>query len=533
MPTQEFYWPEGENWLSLEDRAFGDTRIVAQICRGVDARYFAMMGEHIDWHAEHPDLVGPYTLSNPTGTAYEDMEWGPTDEAVICQDHWSRHTPLCWCLGWMHLLQSANGIRSYGGLRWAWDDTAIAGVQRYEPPSEFLSLGDWLRLTKTARWYRIVEVIRGVIDDLHTQFSTEFHLRTTSAESDCYELDPAQREYFPAPTFGRFLGEQEYTALVYQSDHQSGNQVLYDGENKAWTMAYNDDFGRRLFTVYYVHQRPPQYDGATPPHEILANNAELLWNWYTNGLGSIVFSDSFDPSDVFKRAYRPFYGRTPPYISVESAADDNPFDEHGYGDCTLRYPLSGAGYDPPLRRWTSNPGGGVEWKQGKVLLSPPMNYILSMSGCSRSERVMELSGSDGQFTVECSLTMQTNRADNGRQVRFDIVAPSVSATYTLSGTETRIETFSVAYNSAPVGITVTVTDLMAEQVHVASGGSVETDLMPWMSFIDEILDVTVISGDGIESRPMSDPREHEFVISGGNGIEDGDARAFLQVVSWE
>ena len=174
------YYPWEETWIDLEDHALGDTKVVAQLLRGVTSKYWAMYRTHLDWHSMYPDLVDAYTIDSTT-TTFTDIVWGPPDEAIRTDQHWSRNTPLVWCGGWSFLKVAAEASRSEGSDFWQWDDPHIDGEQKYKLHTEFMSLISGTQIGTggglgrpfrcAADWKHTVEVMRETIDDLFLQFS--------------------------------------------------------------------------------------------------------------------------------------------------------------------------------------------------------------------------------------------------------------------------------------------------------------------------------------------------------------------------
>ena len=536
MSTQDYHWPEGDNWLDLDDRGLGD-RVIAQVCRGMDARYYAMFGHHIDWAGGYPDLVDEYTLSNPTGTAYEHMEWGPPDSAIKTNQHWIRHTPLVWCGGWMYLTQAANNSRHAGGTIWVWDDPAQTGQQRYVLPAGFVALNQGAELfggglslgpnfTLSQRWRYLIETMRAVINSLHTQFSTTFTMAAITSTATSYLLNPAAKQWFPAPTFGRWSTAAEHAFLVAQADASPRTvTATLDGSLRTWMMENSNDRGRCLC----VYDLPPSFVGHV---EMAWNNA--FYGWHGGYFGydwvdDLVFSDSFVESVVFGRAipYTPYVSDFPPYhcISAYDSYDDLP----RHGRPCYRYPLSDGA--APLVT-SEDPGSGLSWNQGCGFFSPTMDYIEVCNGARNAISVYQLVGPSGSFTVSLSLHISVTNAGAGRRIQVQVSGGGVSHDETITGTVSKTVAFTVAYTGSAINFTVTLTDLDAGKMLGAGSPQQVADLMPWKTyFTGGDISVAVVGPSSIEVRTMSDPREHEHLTSDG-WSGSGSAVASLSVASW-
>lgn len=196
MPTKPF--PLSETWIDLDNHALGDVAIIAQVLRGISSKYFAVNQEHIDWHSLYPNLVSSYTLDTST-TVFENITWGPPNSAIRQDQHWIRNTPLVTCGAWGVLYGLINGVATYGGLFYQWDDPDLTGNQLYTPRADFSVLnnpgagavsGVGTNFLTTARWKRTLGIIRGCLDDLCLMYGTAITLRYMSVTQESVQSPP-------------------------------------------------------------------------------------------------------------------------------------------------------------------------------------------------------------------------------------------------------------------------------------------------------------------------------------------------------
>jgi len=266
LPFQEVI--DNSGWLSLEVDStanyFGNIRIIAQVLRGISARYYAIHNHHYDWNEGYPDLVSDYALDTThTLSTYSQMNWGPPDEAIKCVDHWVKALPLVLCGGWLILLGAAQSTRFDGTNSWNWDDPHIADLQKYIPHDDMLNLNlvdstgfsMGRSFINTSRWKHSILTIRECIDDLCLQYTGIHKLVLKSTNGTHYKIQNVDKVWQELPSKGHQINPAEQRNLGHVVDTTS-NGIVWSNQTKYYDWAISPEghneviFGHIYWVLY-------------------------------------------------------------------------------------------------------------------------------------------------------------------------------------------------------------------------------------------------------------------------------------------
>ena len=202
--------PFYETWIPLANHPLRDPKVITQLCRAIDCKYYAVNDAHFDWAASYPDLFETYSLPEPDGTPWNSVtQWGPPDSAAK-KVPFRKFAPVVWCGAWLKLLQTCVGNSNTAGSpgeTYYWDDPRAVGNQQYSPPSEILNLGAVVspdtgyfssRFMRSNRWKNTIEIMRRCVDDLILLYSISY-LFSMSVQDYTYQHTWKQSSMVSSP----------------------------------------------------------------------------------------------------------------------------------------------------------------------------------------------------------------------------------------------------------------------------------------------------------------------------------------------
>lgn len=486
-------------WIDLENHSLGDVKIIAQLLRGISARYYAMNLEHLDWHEMYPLLVDEYTIDTTHNlSTYANMNWGPPDEAIKTNQHWVRNTPLVYCGGWFQLLATANNTRTSGNSNWQWDNPHITGHQKYIPHNEFVTLNNVTvgslsnNFFNTARWKYTVETIRETIDDLCMQFTSIINITVVENSCNQYEIDATKQEWQSLPSFGINLKESEGRAIC----NLPPTGPIYSRYAIANIVSPKHEL--RLFNIYYDYDAMFLFDNVGVIGVVIRQTA----NGYTSFYSEVIPSATYDELPLTHTATALWDENRMPYFMTydnlvyRSLWDYKSylelihnkyhlFDDYWHTNMPYTMPIGGLRYTvPPIwKEETIQPGGNkITWKAlpqtSRTQATDYFVYKPSNKDISTVSTTYEItcdSTSTTEATIKCDIDI--NILSGTRNVQVILSGNGVNYNHTFTASTDITLSYDIEFVSSTEYV-LTINDLDYETIELPNDSELTVQISP-------------------------------------------------------